>query len=90
IDDARDDIIAVFIGVGGPDVFYFNETSGNDRITDFTADVDRVHIAGTSLTFDTLNMVQSQDDVLIQFGSAQITLENTLLSSLDAFDFLFF
>lgn len=77
-------------GGGGPDVFYFNETSGNDRITDFTADVDRVHIAGTSLTFDTLNMVQSQDDVLIQFGSAQITLENTLLSSLDAFDFLFF
>lgn len=88
----------ILIGGAGKDVFVFTKTSGEDIITDFEArdthaSHDRIDVSKISAidSFSDVKSLMSQhgDDVLIDFGKAELTLEDVKLSQLGKGDFLF-
>jgi hypothetical protein len=90
-----DDILT---GGAGKDIFVFTKRSGHDVITDFEArdthvGHDRIDIRSFSAidSFSDLKPLMSQHghDVLIDFGKAELTLEDVKLSQLGKGDFLF-
>lgn len=89
-----DDILS---GGAGKDVFVFSKYHGKDEITDFEArDThsahDRIDLreAGKDYTFADLKtmMAQHGGDVVIDFGKAELTLDDVKLSQLGRGDFL--
>lgn len=61
------------------DVFIFGRVDGADVINDFEDGIDRLYIDGVydEATFDTLNIRQAKDDLVIDFGGAhEIRIEN--------------
>lgn len=90
-----DDILT---GGAGKDIFVFTKRSGHDVITDFEArdthaGHDRIDLSSFSAidSFSDLKPLMSQHghDVLIDFGKAELTLEDVKLSQLGKGDFLF-
>ena len=82
-------------GGGGADTFVFSPGHGDDRITDFTADTDKIDLtAFTGITgLDDLIYWQSGGDTLIYLrfdGGGTIRLEGVLPDELDADDFVFY
>jgi len=82
-------------GKGGADTFVFNLNSGDDTITDFTVDTDKIDLSGiTGITsVSDFACWQDGDDVVIDLGSqggGTITLKNVSLSDLDADDFVLY
>lgn len=77
------------LGGGGNDIFYFELNQGNDQISDFDSSQDSIHISGSNLNFNSLNMSQNGNNVVIALGSGQITLLDTGLGDLSAGDFVF-
>ena len=89
---ATDDTLT---GGGGADTFVFSPGHGDDRITDFTADTDKIDLtAFTGITgLDDLIYWQSGGDTLIYLrfdGGGTIRLEGVLPDELDADDFVFY
>ena len=84
-----------FTGGDGADTFVFNLDSGDDTITDFTVNSDKIDlsaIVGITSTSD-FSCWQDGDDVMISLGShggGTIRLENVSLDDLDADDFIFY
>jgi Ca2+-binding RTX toxin-like protein len=76
-------------GGSGADVFVFRLNEGADRITDFDAANDTLHLIDTGQTFGGLQMVQSGEDVVITLGTGRLILEDIALGSLNESDFLF-
>jgi Ca2+-binding RTX toxin-like protein len=90
-----DDILT---GGAGKDTFIFTSKSGHDTITDFEArdthaNHDRIDLHSFSNidSFSDLKPLMSQHghDVLIDFGKAELTLEDVKHSQLGKGDFLF-
>jgi Ca2+-binding RTX toxin-like protein len=81
-------------GSGGNDTFVYRDNEfGNDTILDFTPGSDQIRFENTLFfNLDELNanMMQIGDDVVIQRSPGHtITLENVMLASLGAGDFVF-
>ncbi|WP_244274512.1 hypothetical protein [Labrenzia sp. OB1] len=83
---AGDDFLT---GAGGADTFVFTETSGTDRVTDFTDGEDLIRIERSALTFEDLVLEASGTDALVRFDGSTIVLQGVDLSELDRGDFLF-
>ena len=84
-----------FTGGGGADTFVFDEDNGDDTITDFTVDTDKIDLtAFTGITsLDDLWYWQSGGDTLIYLrldGGGTIRLEGVSADDLDADDFIFY
>ena len=84
-----------FTGGGGADTFVFDEENGDDTITDFTADTDKIDLtAFTGITsLDDLLYWKSGGDTLIYLrldGGGTIRLEGISPDELDADDFIFY
>ncbi len=82
-------------GNAGADTFVFRQDSGNDKITDFTVDTDKIDLSAfTSITsLDDLIYWQSGGDTLIYLrwdGGGTIRLEGVTPDDLDADDFIFY
>lgn len=76
-------------GGSGADTFYFRfNQSGSDRVADFNLDVDIIQIDVSNLEFQSLQMSQQGDNVVIQLQNGDITLNDTDLSDLTADLFL--
>jgi Ca2+-binding RTX toxin-like protein len=78
-------------GGEGADTFVF--TKGSDTITDFENGIDFIKVAKVPgiESFDDLwdHVEASGDDVVIDFGADQLTLEDVSLAWIDASDFVF-
>ena len=84
-----------FTGGAGADTFVFRQDSGNDKITDFTVDTDKIDLSAfTGITsLDDLIYWQSGGDTLIYLrwdGGGTIRLEGVTPDDLDADDFIFY
>ncbi len=84
-----------FTGGGGADTFVFDEENGDDTITDFTADTDKIDLSAfTGITsLDDLLYWKSGGDTLIYLrldGGGTIRLEGVSPDELDADDFIFY
>ncbi len=79
-------------GTGSDTFFFLNSSSGNDTITDFENDVDRLDFRylGFSTANDVLDLASTVGNgTLIGFGNGNsITLENFQFSLFDSNDFL--
>lgn len=92
--DAGNDILT---GGAGRDRFIFNNRGGNDTVTDYEDEVDRLDVTNfgieataTQSAFDILMGHAQQvggNVVFTMAGGETITLQNVLLSALDAGDF---
>jgi len=80
-------------GFKGRDVFIFANGFGEDIITDFDNNLDRIDFTQNTnfnVFADIVTVAtQSGTDVLIQDGTNQITLQNFNLADLDVTDFIF-
>lgn len=76
-------------GGAGEDVFYFELNQGDDQISDFNTTDDSIHISGSTLNFDNLNLSQIGSDVVVALGSGQVTLLDTVVGDLSSDDFVF-
>lgn len=76
-------------GGGGGDVFVFAARHGDDRITDFTAGIDRIRLNLPGLDFAGLEIRDRGGDALIDSGAGTVTLADVRADSLTAEDFLF-
>ncbi len=74
-------------GRNGRDVFVFDAASGNDSIGDFADGVDRIRLLG-GLTFTDVVATQDRADVLLEFGSASVVIEDIDVASITAADFI--
>lgn len=78
------------VGGGGVDTFVFKTGYGTDTIVDFTVDVDKIDLRGTSVgSFDELKMSQVGTTLVITIGADVLKLANTTAADLDGGDFLF-
>ena len=82
-------------GGDGADTFVFDQDSGSDTITDFTAGTDKIDLSAfTDITsFDDLYTWPSGDGAVIYLGyegGGRITLEGVSVSDLSADDFIFY
>ena len=86
----------VLTGGKGADSFVFTRGSGTDVITDFTATattaahdlIDLSAYKGVD-DFADLSIHKDGGDVVIAFGSGEITLENVKIADIDTTDFIF-
>jgi Ca2+-binding RTX toxin-like protein len=84
----------ILTGGTGDDLFVFDDGSGDDTITDFTAGagtddvLDFRHHFQANSTAD-LTITQSGSDALIQFGTDSVLLTSVNVSSLNQDDYLF-
>lgn len=77
-----DDILT---GGAGRDVFVFRPGEGDDRITDFNPEEDRIGV-DAAISRGNLSVTHQGDDLLIRFGSdGSVLLKHLSLSDLDAF-----
>lgn len=81
-------------GGSGADTFVFANGFGQDVITDFTAGTDQIDVSATTGITDFADlsanhMTQSGADVIISDGTNEISLRDTLITDLDATDFIF-
>lgn len=76
-------------GNGGADVFQFRASDRNDTILDFEQGQDRIEILNGAASFAELSVEQDGADVVITFGSGQITVISDDAASFDANDFIF-
>lgn len=76
-------------GGGGRDVFQFKTGDGIDRITDFQQGRDKIEIIRGAEDFGDLNILQSDDDVLITFANVRILVEDDSENAFGASDFVF-
>ncbi|WP_286829546.1 M10 family metallopeptidase C-terminal domain-containing protein, partial [Kordiimonas sp. UBA4487] len=75
-----DDMIT--LGSGG-DVIDLRAGWGNDTVTDFNPDVDRIDIARLGIKYDDLTITSSGDDVIISDGEGNsLTLQNVALEDI--------
>ncbi|WP_137156225.1 hypothetical protein [Rhizobium sp. FKL33] len=90
-----DDVLS---GGAGKDLFVFSKYHDKDEITDFEArdahsGHDRIDLrdSGKNYTFADIKTMMSQDgdDVVIDFGKAELTLDDVKLSQIGKSDFLF-
>jgi Ca2+-binding RTX toxin-like protein len=87
----------VMTGGAGKDIFAFSKYHGKNEITDFEArnshsSHDRIYLKDSGIidSYAELKTMMSQhgDDVLIDFGKAELTLDDVTLSQIDRADFL--
>lgn len=71
------------------DIFYFGQNHGSDRITDFTAGEDIIHLNFTGASFESLVINAHRAGTLIDTGRGTIMLLGVDETSLTADDFLF-
>ncbi len=88
----RDDTL---MGGGGADTFVFDEDSGDDTITDFTAGTDKIDLSAfTDITsIGDLRGFQAGNDAVIFLGfngGGSITLQGVQLGELSASDFILY
>lgn len=76
-------------GNAGADVFQFRASDRNDTIMDFQQGQDRVEILNGAGSFADLAIEQDGANVLIGFGTAQITVISDDAGAFDASDFIF-
>ncbi len=76
-------------GGGGADRFIFSRSEGHDRITDFTAGLDRIKIITGAESFADVTLTQQGADTVLRFSDVTITLAGVTARSLDAGDFIF-
>ncbi len=84
--------VDILTGGAGADDFVFATGHGNDQITDFTFDEDKINLSvfNEITSFDQLSLTQDGTDVVLDLsshGGGVITLQNVTLSNLDADDF---
>lgn len=71
----------VLTGGTGADMFMFNRQSGADRITDFEEGIDLIQITGVS-NLGRLTFTQTGSDVLVEFRTLDILVEDTTVALL--------
>ncbi len=76
-------------GNGGADVFQFRPSDRNDTILDFEQGQDRIEILSGAESFGDLTIEQDGANVLISFGSGQVTIISDDAGSFEASDFIF-
>ncbi|MGO4909627.1 hypothetical protein ACEN2J_14980 [Pseudorhodobacter sp. W20_MBD10_FR17] len=84
---AGDDLLSG--GAGADTFFFYYNHIGSDSIVDFDLAEDVVQFDTTARSFETLQMVQQDDDVVITLNRGSITLLNTDLTDLGSDHFLF-
>ena len=85
-------------GGSGADTFVYSPGHGNDTITDFTVNSDKIHLAlfGNITSFDDLSIADNSDgDAVITItdvdgNETTLTLEGVSTSDLDGDDFIFY
>lgn len=70
-------------GDGGADIFVFASGDGNDVVTDFDLDADRLRVTGE---FD---VVYRDGDAILRFASGRLIVENVAVDSLVIGDHIF-
>lgn len=76
-------------GGQGADIFVFGQKDGQDIITDFQDDVDRIEILyGTGLMND-IYVYASGNNTVLEFGQTTVTLLNTNPDDINYNDFIF-
>ncbi len=83
---AGDDLLR---GAGGQDTFQFRSNDGDDTILDFKTDVDLIQIKSGARNFAQLEISDTADGALVEFGRTTIELRNIDAGSLDSDDFIF-
>lgn len=76
-------------GGAGADSFLFRWNDGDDRITDFAIGSDLIEIASGAARFGQLDISDTANGALVEFGRASVLLEGVDADALDASDFLF-
>jgi Ca2+-binding RTX toxin-like protein len=74
-------------GEAGADIFVFSGRSGTDRITDFDADEDVLHLVGIRPA--TVRITQVGNDVVVTGGYTQVVLEDVSLQDFHLNDIVF-
>ncbi len=92
--NGRDDIIGgrgadILTGGGGGDRFIFDTGNGQDTITDFQQNRDRIVVEGGAEGFEALGITQFGNDVRIQIGNTRVTVLDDDADNFTATDFIF-
>lgn len=76
-------------GGSGADGFVFNSGDGQDIVTDFAADQDKIKITTGAEDFSDLRLTQQGANTVLRFADFTVTLIGVTARELDAADFLF-
>ena len=80
------------VGGDGVDTFVFKAGYGSDTIADFTVDIDKIDLRGTSVAdFDALEayMTEAGGSVVVTLGTDVLKIVKATIAGLDDGDFLF-
>ena len=77
-------------GGNGPDTFvYLDRKEGHDRILDFKDGTDLIDLSAIGRGFGSLQITDTGNDTLIEFGKSSITLVQFDAALISASDFIF-
>ncbi len=79
----------VLTGNGGADVFQFGARHGDDVVTDFQLNRDRIEILSGADEFAKLSLSQTSDGAVVAFGAASVLLSGVSDDDLTASHFIF-
>ena len=81
----------ILTGGNGNDTFVFEQGSGRDVVTDFTAGEDLLDFSGfgEEVSFEALNITQAGNDVLIEYQGSHVTLEDANIDAIVEDFFIF-
>ena len=84
----------MLIGGAGEDAFHFDRGTGKDRVMDFVAGMDEIHLNGLKGALYFADMVENHvkqkgDDLWITYGTDIVVLKDTMEAHLTASDFVF-